>query len=470
MKTVELEKIRIDGGTQVRYQLDWFAVSEYAQAMQDGAEFPPIVLFQNGDDGYWLADGFHRVQAALKIERTDIAADVRSGGKREAILYAVGANADHGVRRTNADKRRAVTLLLADEEWRQWPLNEISRTCCVSVGLVHKIHQELSFHDEKIEKPTTRKVTRKGKTYTQDTTNIGKRTEPKPEPQPDLLDSQPTPITAPEHVKPPMPEPSPVVEPIAPIRQPVITLHNADSRHMLSFDVAPVHLVITSPPYNVGIDYGISQDDLRAYTELITDIWQECFKAMVDGGRIAVVVPFGVGRNPWVPMAARVCDTLIGAGFTLRGQIIWDKNTTGNRTSWGSFRLPSDPSLRDTSEAIIIAHKGSGKLELPAEVKATDDKGSHTAWLASSDYFMQLAQDHWTISPESAQRVKHPAPFPVELVTRLIHFYAFPGAHVLDPFAGSGTVGVAAKRLGCDATLFEMDSKYCEIARTRIND
>lgn len=189
---------------------------------------------------------------------------------------------------------------------------------------------------------------------------------------------------------------------------------------------------------------------------------------MADGARIAVVVPFGVGRAPWVPFAARVMESLQAANFTLRGQIIWDKNTTGNRTSWGSFRIASAPALRDTTECIIVAHKGNGTLAIPPEHVYRDDKGSFTAWLADSDYFMELAQDHWVVAPESAQRVKHPAPFPVELVRRLIHFYAYPSAHILDPFGGSGTVGVAARESACSATLFDISAEYCRLAEERI--
>jgi site-specific DNA-methyltransferase (adenine-specific) len=189
---------------------------------------------------------------------------------------------------------------------------------------------------------------------------------------------------------------------------------------------------------------------------------------MTEGARIAVVVPFGVGRNPWVPLAAKIAETLQAAGFTLRGQIIWDKGTSGGRTTWGSFRLPSDPSLRDTCEAIVIAHKGQSKLEIPDGITQRDEKGVHSPWLVESDCFMELAQDHWVIAPESATRVKHPAPFPVGLVERLLRFYAYPGAHVIDPFAGSGTVGIAAQAMGCDATLFEIDAKYCELAKERL--
>lgn len=249
-----------------------------------------------------------------------------------------------------------------------------------------------------------------------------------------------------------------------------VTIHNADARHLAGLEIAPVHLVITSPPYNVGIDYATHSDDMtpEEYADLLLGTFEQCHQVMTDGARIAVIVPFGVGRCPWEPIPPTVYRLLSAAGFTLRGQIIWDKNTTGNRTSWGSFRNPSDPALRDTTEAIIVAHKGSGKLAIPDAVKAIDGKGAHTAALADSDYFMELAQDHWIVAPESAQRIGHPAPFPVELAKRLIDFYAYPGAHVLDPFGGSGTTAIAAMRADCSATLIEISAEYCRLAEERI--
>jgi site-specific DNA-methyltransferase (adenine-specific) len=230
-----------------------------------------------------------------------------------------------------------------------------------------------------------------------------------------------------------------------------------------------VHLVVTSPPYNVGIEYDMHADDMGTHLDMLTDVWRRCYEVMEEGARICVVVPFGVGRTPWVPFAARIMETLQSAGFVLRGQIVWDKNTTGNRTSWGSWRMPSAPALRDTTESIVVAHKGSGTLAIPDDVLCVDDDGRKYAPWLSADYFMELAQDHWAIAPESAQRVKHPAPYPVELVTRLIHFYAFPGAHVLDPFGGSGTTGVAAVQQGCAATLFDISAQYCQQAQERID-
>lgn len=248
---------------------------------------------------------------------------------------------------------------------------------------------------------------------------------------------------------------------------PAIRLYNFDARDLAGY-VSDVDLVITSPPYNVGIDYDTYVDDNPEYWPVLKEVLSACHSVLVDGGRIAVVVPFGVGRKPYVPLAYQVMQTLVTVGFALRGQIIWDKGTTGNRTSWGSYRMSTNPSLRDTCECIIVAQKGGADLSLPVGVKQVDDAGSYTPWLKDGDYFMDLAQDHWQVSPESATRVGHPAPFPTELVRRLIHFYGYPGCHVLDPFAGSGTVGVVAKELGCQATLFEISEEYCRIASERI--
>ena len=248
-----------------------------------------------------------------------------------------------------------------------------------------------------------------------------------------------------------------------------VTIRHGDARNLAGWQIPEVHLVITSPPYNVGVSYGSHRDELPpdAYFDLLTAVWRACYAVIAPGGRIATVVPFGVGRNPWVPLAARVADLLTDAGFILRGQIVWDKGTSGGRTTWGSFRLPTDPSLRDTTEAIVVAYKGDSHLPLPPGVAGHDSEGPYSPFLADQALFMDLAQDHWTVPPESATRVGHPAPFPVALVERLIRFYAYPGAHILDPFAGSGTTGVAALRLGCQATLVDIDASYCCLAEER---
>ncbi len=168
---VGLSQLRLDQRAQPRAALNFFTVDEYAEAMRDGAQFPPITVFHDGTD-YWVADGFHRVKAAEQIGLTDIAADVRQGTLRDAILFSVGANALHGMRRTNADKRRAVMTLLQDDEWAQWPQTKIAAACAVTQQYVSQLAAQLpSYNSCKI-------VERAGTVYTMNTANIGERLAP----------------------------------------------------------------------------------------------------------------------------------------------------------------------------------------------------------------------------------------------------------------------------------------------------
>ncbi len=135
---IDLANIRLDGGTQPRAVINSPLFEEYAQAIAEGASFPAIVVFYDGTD-YWLADGFHRFHAHETLGLAQIDADVRQGDRRAAVLHSVGANADHGWRRTNDDKRRAVAALLADNEWAHWSDAEIARRCRVSQPFVSKM-------------------------------------------------------------------------------------------------------------------------------------------------------------------------------------------------------------------------------------------------------------------------------------------------------------------------------------------
>lgn len=538
--------IRLDGGTQPRAGIDQAMVDDYANDMANGSVFPPIELVYDGKD-YWLWDGFHRFHAYRRDGDRAIPANVRQGTRRDAVLLSVGANATHGLRRTNADKRRSVLALLEDEEWRQWSDREIARRCAVGNKMVSDMRQEiLSVSGTQIDE---RRVIRNGTEYTMHTATVGAA--------PAVASQEATWLTADEVLvqldqwsdqfeepdqalarlhdeasegtgntlddwtnwatgkwslsrllqalaalrflpdededekpktklwEPPNTakwvEPEPKIQPVS-SEIPVllepwtkereigsVTIWKADSRNLTGdTSIPPVDLVITSPPYNVGIEYSEHFDKLQQdrYIDLLHNVFLSCHKVMRHGARIAVVVPFGIGRNPWQPMSLFVAQQMQHAGFQLRGQIIWDKGTTGNRTSWGSFRSPSDPSLRDTCECIIVAHKSQSQAAVPHLLK--DEKGSYTAWLERSEYFMELAQDHWQVAPESAQRVGHPAPFPVELVRRLVHFYGWPGCTLLDPFAGSGTVGVAAVGLDCKAYLVDIDEAYCRLAERRV--
>ncbi len=138
--TLHLDAIRIDGGTQCRAELYEGAVTDYAAAIRSGADFPSVVVFFDGKH-YWLADGFHRYHAHKHAGAIEINADVRNGTKRDAVLFSVGANAVHGLRRSNADKRKAVETLLRDKEWSQWSDREIAKACGVTHPFVASIRE-----------------------------------------------------------------------------------------------------------------------------------------------------------------------------------------------------------------------------------------------------------------------------------------------------------------------------------------
>ncbi|WP_429498652.1 ParB/RepB/Spo0J family partition protein [Robbsia andropogonis] len=173
-KTVQLSEITYDGSTQSRVSIDESVVAEYADAITDGASFPPVVVFQDGAT-IWLADGFHRFHAHRKIGALTIDADVRQGSRRDAILFSVGANSSHGLRRSNADKRKAVETLLADAEWAAWSDREIARCVRVDNKTVS------SLRNSSVRKaPTERTFTTKhGTQAVMKTANIGKAVEPK---------------------------------------------------------------------------------------------------------------------------------------------------------------------------------------------------------------------------------------------------------------------------------------------------
>jgi len=252
-----------------------------------------------------------------------------------------------------------------------------------------------------------------------------------------------------------------------------ITIYNKDARDLSIIEGNTVHLVVTSPPYNVGTNYNSHSDNmpLDEYLTLLDDVWKECHRVLVPGGRICVNVPAGSGRAPYIPIAEYVREG-IQERFSLRGIIIWDKGTSGGRTTWGSYRLPTNPTLRDTTERIIVANKGEpGQgMAIPEYVKKRDNKGVYSPFLENGDLFRELTQDHWQVSPESKSKVKHPAPFPIAIPERLARLYAYPGAQMLDPFSGSGTTGVAAIQLGCKCVLVDIDYDYCKLALRRCYD
>lgn len=159
MKTINIQAIVIDKGTQSREKISEETVTDYAEAMAAGDQFPAITVFHDGVD-YYLADGFHRLHATQRLGKTSIQADVKTGTLRDAILFSLGANDKHGLRRSNADKRKSVRTLLEDFEWGELTVNEMARICAVSPQLVMAVKAEMeggvkvsSFKTPKKEKP-----------------------------------------------------------------------------------------------------------------------------------------------------------------------------------------------------------------------------------------------------------------------------------------------------------------------------
>ena len=237
-------------------------------------------------------------------------------------------------------------------------------------------------------------------------------------------------------------------------------IHNADARDMSHLDDESVQLIITSPPYNVGKDYEDHSDsmNLDEYLDMLAKVWDECHRVLWDGGRIAVNVA-NTWRKPYLPLHAFIISQLLDRGFLMRGEVIWDKGVSRVSTAWGSWMSPSNPTLRDVHEYIMIFSKGSWR---------TRPRVPGTAGDISSKEFLEWTKSIWSFPGQSAKAVGHPAPFPVELPTRLIKLYSYPGDIILDPFMGSGTTAVAAAALGRHFVGYEISEEYCKIAEQRV--
>jgi site-specific DNA-methyltransferase (adenine-specific) len=240
-------------------------------------------------------------------------------------------------------------------------------------------------------------------------------------------------------------------------------------------DDGSVALVVTSPPYFAGKQYeeelereGVPGSYLE-YLELLRDVFEECTRKLEPGGRIAVNVA-NLGRKPYRSLSADVIRILQDdLGLLLRGELIWQKGEGASGScAWGSFRSAANPVLRDITERVVIASKG--RFDRARPVKQRNAEGRPHRSTLMSDDFMAYTLDLWSIPPESARRVGHPAPFPVQLPEQLISLYTFEDDLVLDPFMGSGSALVAAANLGRRYVGFDLDAQYVAIARQRVEE
>lgn len=233
-------------------------------------------------------------------------------------------------------------------------------------------------------------------------------------------------------------------------------IYNHTSADMYELPDNCVHLMVTSPPYNVGKDY---DDDLTEdeYYELLNSVWSEVYRVLAPGGRACVNVA-NIGRKPYLPINAMISRQMTDLGFLMRGEIIWDKNASaGISCAWGSWKSASNPVLRDTHEYILVFSKD--RYNRPSKDKTST---------ITRDEFMEYTKSVWTFPAESAKRVKHPAPYPVELPRRLIQLYTYENDIVLDPFIGSGTTAIASVESGRSYVGYDTSSEYVDTTKQRL--
>jgi len=225
-----------------------------------------------------------------------------------------------------------------------------------------------------------------------------------------------------------------------------------------------VHLMVTSPPYNVGKVYDENLT-LNEYREFLKRVWSEVRRVLVPGGRACINIA-NLGRKPYIPLHAFIVEDMIDLGFLMRGEIIWNKASSGSpSTAWGSWLTAKNPTLRDIHEYILVFSKG---MFMRPHLETRGNLGRKST--ISKKEFLEFTKSVWTFSAEPATKVGHPAPFPVELPYRLIQLYTFEGEIILDPFIGSGQTAIASIKTGRHYVGYEINEEYVKLAEKRIKE
>jgi len=220
-----------------------------------------------------------------------------------------------------------------------------------------------------------------------------------------------------------------------------------------------IHLMVTSPPYNVGkvYDENLTMNEYRTF---LKNIWKEVKRVLVTGGRVCINIA-NLGRKPYIPLHAFIVEDMLDLGFLMRGEVIWNKASSGSpSTAWGSWLSAKNPTLRDIHEYILVFSKDTFARENLKQRKST----------VTREEFLEFTKSVWTFSAEPASKVGHPAPFPIELPHRMIQLYTFKGEVVLDPFIGSGQTAIAAIKTGRHYIGYEINKEYVKLAERRIEE
>ncbi|RLG26930.1 site-specific DNA-methyltransferase [Methanosarcinales archaeon] len=220
-----------------------------------------------------------------------------------------------------------------------------------------------------------------------------------------------------------------------------------------------IHLMVTSPPYNVGKEYDESFT-LDEYLGFLKRVWEEVYRVLVPGGRACINIA-NLGRKPYIPLHTFIIKDMSDLGFLMRGEIIWNKSSSASpSTAWGSWLSPANPTLRDVHEYILVFSKQTFSRKNVNKRKST----------ISKEEFLELTKSIWTFPAEPARKIGHPAPFPAELPYRLIQLYTYENEVVLDPFVGSGQTSIAALKTSRNYVGYDIEEKYVKLSEIRINE
>jgi DNA modification methylase len=237
------------------------------------------------------------------------------------------------------------------------------------------------------------------------------------------------------------------------------TIFCKSSENMEELPDNSVHLMVTSPPYNVGKEYDENLT-LEEYRRFLRRVWGEVYRVLVPAGRACINIA-NLGRKPYIPLHAFIVEDMLDLGFLMRGEIIWNKASSSSpSTAWGSWLSPANPTLRDVHEYILVFSKGMFRRKNASRRRST----------ISREEFLEFTKSVWTFPAEPAHAVGHPAPFPVELPYRLIQLYTFAGEVIIDPFMGSGQAAIAAVKTSRHYVGYDVNQEYVKLAERRIKE
>ena len=258
------------------------------------------------------------------------------------------------------------------------------------------------------------------------------------------------------------------VEPFFRDADDLVTIYNADSCDLRFLKPESVHLIVTSPPYNLGKDYGTARDDAtyHQYLDWVITWSRQLWRVLEPGGRLCLNIPLDINLSfddggkrvtQKTPVLADFTHRLVNdEGWLYNTTILWLEGNISRRTAWGSWLKASDPWVNTAAEAVLVLSKQKRKR---------DGRGKQT--VISREEFMDWTLGLWEFRGENSKKWGHPAPFPEELPRRLIRMFSFTDDVILDPFLGSGTTCRAAKDLGRRSIGIDIDARFCGIAKER---